>query len=276
MAAYLETARRHLARDKKAKAVEVLDRVRGLPELATSAQEALGELYQNCGEDQHALSVLRAVAEKSRAASDAESLERICNNLVPLLMTAGKDEEALEWQLDLARAQISQGMVEQARTLLEKIGETFPENRSFHEAAAAVWAQNGIPELAAQEYLSAARLCMSAKDWREARAWCRKAIDGRPREIVGRELLAQCLREMGEVQEACNVLAQLADLYEDSLQTAESAEVLARIVEIQPEEATHLERLADAFDRQSRGNPAGNRLTIRALVGRQMGRDADR
>jgi tetratricopeptide (TPR) repeat protein len=268
---FIETARRHMSRKEKGKAIEVLDRARSVPDASPLVLERLAEQYLACGEKQTAQSLFRTVAERAQQSCDEETMERVCGVLVGILMAEGKTDEAVEWQLDLARLQVSQGMVEKARELLDSLGNSREGDAVLHEAAAAIWSDNGIPELAAQEYLKLARLAMDEEDWQTGRTWCGKALEGRPREIAGREMLATCLKQLGETQKACEVLGQLADAYEDALQPEGAADVLGRIVELQPEEPSHLERLADALEKLSRKDELAGTLRILAQVHEKRG-----
>jgi tetratricopeptide (TPR) repeat protein len=263
---YFETARHHLAHKKPAKAVEVLDRVRALETLPLPILESLGELYLSAGQDATSLSVLRTAAEEARKTGDAETLERICGKLVPVLQKDNRASEALEWQMHLVRVQISKGMVEPARLRLESLSESRHKDQIFHEMVANLWTESGIPELAGQSELLVARLRMEEGDWRTAADWCRRAISSRPREITGREMLVQCLREMGDTVQACTILSQLADLFEESMQPDLAAEVMARALEIRPEDPGYLERSADLLQKVGRVDEMAGTLRVLAQV----------
>lgn len=267
----LDTARRHLADKRVPKAMELLERVRAMNDLAGRVTFELGELLMACGEQAKGVTALRAAAADLATEGDIATMAGATALLARHLEQEGTVDDAIEAQLALARAQMAQGFVEDARKLLAGLAETHPASKLLRENAAEIFRANGIPELASAEYLALARLYVAEGDWLRAKPQAQRAAELRPRDVASREALVEIHRQLRETPDAVAVVGQLAELHAQAGSWENAARALGELVALQPEEPEHHERLAGAYDRLHRIEEQAGALRVAAQLRERRG-----
>lgn len=267
----LETARRHIADKRLPKAMELLERVRAMNDLSGSVLTSLGELLVASGEQAKGITALRAAAAQLATEGDIAAMAGATSMLARQLEQAGSTDESIEVQLALARAQMEQGFVEDARKLLATLAEAHPSSKLLRENAAEIYRANRVPELASAEYLALARLLMAEGDYLRAKPQAQKAIEQRPRDIAAREALVEIHRELREIPDVVQLLGQLAELHLAANSWESAAKSLGELIALQPEEPEHHERLATAYDRLRRSEEQAGALRVASQLRERRG-----
>lgn len=216
------------------------------------------------------------LAEAGDLAHAAEAMKLACE-LTPqdaalqarhakYLLEEGETEQAINAYLQALRTAVGAGLVDQAQEIAGQLLEAPEADDHLHEQVAGVYGETGIPELAAKEYLELARRCESGDRLQEAKVWCRKSLDYKPRSVEARELLAGVHRRVGEPQAAAGILMELAEQFEESAALDKAAEALEAAASLAPDDIEANERLVTLYDRLGRFPPMAEALDRLVLI----------
>ncbi|MCB2156245.1 tetratricopeptide repeat protein [bacterium] len=222
----------------------------------------LAEFHRSQNEPEEAASCYLKVAEFAIGDADfSRAVDAMCaardllpedatirKNLSGLLLKLGRSQEALEEQVEIFRIHLSQGLVDEAREQLDRIYDTESGNFDLRERAAAIFQENSIPELAANEYTEIARLSKLKGDFQGVRDFCLRALELKSRDIDARELLVAAYKQLEQIPEAVEVLSELAQIYRENDSIEKSAEALQAMALFQPHATEPRERLAELFE----------------------------
>lgn len=193
------------------------------------------------------------------AALDPEN-EDLALRRANALDALGDKGQALELRLAPLRARTDQGLVEDAVKWLDEFVETAADEVAVREAAARVFEQAQIPELAAAQWLAVARIHRDAGRGEAALAAAVHAARLNPRGLEAREIAAKTLVELGREFESVPMLEEMARLLADAFAGERAADVYREILKIDPNRIEAREGLAECLLRLGRREEAADLL----------------
>ncbi|MDK2970433.1 MAG: hypothetical protein PWP23_188 [Candidatus Sumerlaeota bacterium] len=255
-----------------------------LPE-STDIALARARLLETAGDQQGAAAAYADAAQRYRDAGDpgeAAATMRLAASLVPEdldmrtrvaheLYGAGRIDEALDEFTAVVRTQLSRGMIEESSNLLRGIYETESTNEKFRSRIAQLFVENDIPEAAAQEYTAIAELHAGAGRFDQAKHWCRKTLEIKPRDLEAREILATACKGLGEIAEACEALLEVGETLREAEAFEKAQEVYEALSAMEPNVPGHAQALANIYQRLGKTREAGEELARLAQIHRQQG-----